>query len=153
MNHSPPGPSVHGILQARILEWVAIFFSTGASWPRNWTRSPALQADALPAELHGKPIYAIHQHKSAASIHTSSPWTFLLPPISTLQVVTGYQVWTPHIIQKFPLAVCSTCDNVQASGLLFQFVPPPPFPTGYTGCSLCLPPYCCPANRSLVPSF
>ena len=27
MDYSPPGSSVHGILQARILEWVAIFFS------------------------------------------------------------------------------------------------------------------------------
>ena len=36
MDCSPPGPSVHGILQARILEWVAIPFSRGSSWPRNW---------------------------------------------------------------------------------------------------------------------
>ena len=31
MNCSPPGSSVHGILQARILEWVAIYFSRGSS--------------------------------------------------------------------------------------------------------------------------
>ena len=35
---SPPGSSVHGILQARILEWVAISFSRGSSWPRDWTQ-------------------------------------------------------------------------------------------------------------------
>ena len=35
MNCSPPGSSVHGILQARILEWVAISFSRGSSRPRN----------------------------------------------------------------------------------------------------------------------
>ena len=35
---SPPGSSVHGILQARILEWVAIPFSRGSSWPRGWTK-------------------------------------------------------------------------------------------------------------------
>ena len=34
---SPPGSSVGGISQARILEWVAIFFSRGSSWPRGWT--------------------------------------------------------------------------------------------------------------------
>ena len=34
---SPPGSFVHGILQARILEWVAISFSRGSSPPRNWT--------------------------------------------------------------------------------------------------------------------
>ena len=33
MDCSPPGPFVHGILQARILEWVAILFSRGSSWP------------------------------------------------------------------------------------------------------------------------
>ena len=32
---SPPGSSVHGILQARILEWVASSFSRGSSRPRN----------------------------------------------------------------------------------------------------------------------
>ena len=31
------GSSVHGISQARILEWVAISYSRGSSWPRNWT--------------------------------------------------------------------------------------------------------------------
>ena len=37
MDYSPPGSSVHGILQARILEWVAIPFSRGSSRPRNRT--------------------------------------------------------------------------------------------------------------------
>ena len=51
MDYSPPGSSVHGILQARILEWVAISFSRGSSEPR----SPTLQVDALPSEPQGKP--------------------------------------------------------------------------------------------------
>ena len=38
MDCSPPGSSVHGILQARILEWVAISFSRGSSQPRDQTR-------------------------------------------------------------------------------------------------------------------
>ena len=37
MDCSPPGSSVHGISQARILEWVAISFSRGSSRPRDWT--------------------------------------------------------------------------------------------------------------------
>ena len=37
MDCSPPGSFVHGILQARILEWVAISFSRGYSWPRDQT--------------------------------------------------------------------------------------------------------------------
>ena len=34
---SPPGSSLHGILQAKVLEWGAISFSRGSSWPRDWT--------------------------------------------------------------------------------------------------------------------
>ena len=38
MNCSPPGSSVHGISKARILEWVAIPFSRGSFWHRDWTQ-------------------------------------------------------------------------------------------------------------------
>ena len=38
MDCSPPGSSVHGISQAWILEWVAVSFSRGSSWPRDRTR-------------------------------------------------------------------------------------------------------------------
>ena len=47
---SPPGSSVHGISQAKTLEWVAISSSRGSSWPKDQTPSPvspALQVDAL----------------------------------------------------------------------------------------------------------
>ena len=47
--------TVHGILQARILERVAFPFSRGSSHPGIKPRSPALQADSLPAEPQGKP--------------------------------------------------------------------------------------------------
>ena len=42
MNCSPPGSSVHSILQARILEWVAISSSRGSSPPRNQTHVSCL---------------------------------------------------------------------------------------------------------------
>ena len=38
MDGSPPGSSVHGISQARILERVAISFSRESSWPKEWTQ-------------------------------------------------------------------------------------------------------------------
>ena len=37
MDCSPPGSSVHGVSQARRLEWVSISFSRASSWPRDWT--------------------------------------------------------------------------------------------------------------------
>ena len=56
MDCSPPGSSVHGILQARILEWAATLFSRGTSQPDPGVepQSPALQADSLPSEKPGK---------------------------------------------------------------------------------------------------
>ena len=47
----PVDYGVHGILQARILEWVAFPFSRGSSNPR----SPTLRVDSLPTEPQGKP--------------------------------------------------------------------------------------------------
>ena len=51
-----PGSSVHGVLQARGLEWVASSFFREFSWPRNWTQAPTLQADSLPSEPPGKHV-------------------------------------------------------------------------------------------------
>ena len=53
MNYSLPGSSVHGILQARILEYVAIPFSRDLPDPGIEPGSPALQADSLPSEPPG----------------------------------------------------------------------------------------------------
>src|SRR5574339_571334 len=48
MDCSLPGSSVHRILQARILEWVAISFSGRSLSSRDQPGSPTLQADSLP---------------------------------------------------------------------------------------------------------
>ena len=50
-------PLSMGILQARILKWVAIPSSSGFSQSRDQTHS-ALQKDSLPAELTGEPYYS-----------------------------------------------------------------------------------------------
>ena len=52
---SPPGSSVHGMLQASTLEWVAMPSSRGSS-PGTEPRSLAWQADSLPSEPPGKPL-------------------------------------------------------------------------------------------------
>ena len=51
---SLPGSSVHGISQAGILEWVAIFFSRGFSWPRDWTHVSCLAGGIFTTESSGK---------------------------------------------------------------------------------------------------
>ena len=56
MDCSPPGSSVHGALQARILEWVAISFPRGYSGPRGGTCVFCLAGEFLTTELPGKPL-------------------------------------------------------------------------------------------------
>ena len=51
----PVDCTVHGILQARILEWVTFSFSRDLPNPGIKPRSPTLQADSLPAEPQGSP--------------------------------------------------------------------------------------------------
>ena len=53
---SPPDPSVCGILQARILEWVPSPLPGDLFDPGIKPRSPELQADSLPSEPPGKPM-------------------------------------------------------------------------------------------------
>ena len=59
-----PGSSVHGILQARILEWVATGVGSPGDLPNPEIklRSPALQVDSLPTEPLGSPL--LHKHEA-----------------------------------------------------------------------------------------
>ena len=59
MDCSLPGSSVHGVVQARILQRVAIPFSRGSSQSGIEPGSPALQADSLPSEPEGMPHICI----------------------------------------------------------------------------------------------
>ena len=67
MDCRPPGSSVYGILQARILEWVAIPFSRGSSQPRDRTQVSALQAESLlPSEPQEKPSAYFRETQNSA---------------------------------------------------------------------------------------
>ena len=73
MDRSPPGFSVHWILQARMLEWVAISSSRGSFQPRDWTRvSHVAGRFFLPSEPPGKPI-----HICCMLNHSSPVWLFV----------------------------------------------------------------------------
>ena len=51
---SPPGSSAHGLLQAGILDWVAIPFSRGSLWPRNWIWVSCIAGRFFTTEPAGK---------------------------------------------------------------------------------------------------
>ena len=66
MDCSPPGSSVHGISQSRILEWLAIPSSRGSCQPKDRTRisaSPALQVDSLQLRDCGSPLVSTSNTK------------------------------------------------------------------------------------------
>ena len=66
MDWSPQGSSVHGILQARILEWVAIPFSKGSSQPRVWTQVSHIAGRFFT-------VWATREAKKEGSLATINP--------------------------------------------------------------------------------
>ena len=55
-DYSLPSSSDHGISQTRILEWFAISFSRGSSWPKDWTHIFLLAGRVFTNEPSGKPL-------------------------------------------------------------------------------------------------
>ena len=86
MDYSLPGSSVHGILQARILEWVAIPSSRASFWPTDQTCvfcGSWIAGEFFTAEPLGKPRQILAYHWSPAqgihSSHLSSSFVILFP--------------------------------------------------------------------------
>ena len=76
MDCSPPGSSVHGISQARILKMIAISFSRGSSPSVIEPMSPAWQADSLPLSHLGSPILYFSSVQLLSCVWLfSTPWT------------------------------------------------------------------------------
>ena len=61
MDCRPPGSSVHEILQARILDWVAMPFSGEPSWPRDQTRVSGIAERSLLLGSRGEPVNSLYR--------------------------------------------------------------------------------------------
>ena len=101
---SPPGSSVHGILQAKILEWVAIPSSRGSSWPRDRTHFSYISCT-------GRQIL-YHQH------HLGSPYIIYTYVIRTHTIymlytcviyarVTCIYIYNVHICCIYTGIICT----------------------------------------------
>jgi len=84
MDYSPPGSSVHGILQARILEWIAIPFSRGSFQPRNQTQVSCIAGRFFTVRVTREALVmnkeAIYSHSGNTRIyriHNHSVYSFL----------------------------------------------------------------------------
>ena len=104
MDYSLAGSFVHGILQARILEWVAISSSRGSSWPRNWTWVSCCSGTAggfYTTEPSGKPhTYIFNNDCDVFNSHT------FLSPTVTVKMENSVQIWTIYIFfEKCPSTI------------------------------------------------
>ena len=68
IDSNPPGSSLPGILQARILEQVVIPFSRGSSRSKDQARPSCIASGSLPSETLGKPIFLFTQFSSDQSL-------------------------------------------------------------------------------------
>jgi len=75
-------PTVHGISQARIVEWVAISFSRGSSQPRDGTHVSCIAGKSFTAEPLGKP--------QAVGMHNNITMKMILFNCVSLSMVTGH---------------------------------------------------------------
>ena len=70
------GFSNHGIFQARVLEWVAISFSRGSSWPRDWTYVSCIAGICLTIRATREDLGRKNYGKSVLCLVTQSSLTF-----------------------------------------------------------------------------
>ena len=92
MNCSLSGSSVHGILQARILEWVAMLFSRGSSQPRDWTCVSYVSCTGRQA-LYNYDTHRFGEQRRERYFMSLGPWTF--PKLLPLICLNLYCVWLP----------------------------------------------------------
>ena len=74
-----PDSSVHGILQAGILEWIAIAFSRESSGPRDWTQDPYIEIRFFTVWGTREALRGIEMHfKYIQYLHIMSMWALQL---------------------------------------------------------------------------
>ena len=113
MDCSLPDPSVHGILQARILEWVAMPSSTGSSWPRDQTcisYVSCIGSQVLSHQCH--PFFLAHRLSCsvACGIFPNRDWSrvsctgrfFATEPPGKPRILLSLLTWLPFHCQPSP---------------------------------------------------
>ena len=77
---SPPGSSIHGILQARTVEWVAISFSRGTSRPRDRTQVSCIAGGFFTTASPGSPL------------RLGSSWSHIILPLAVISYLS-FKSW------------------------------------------------------------
>ena len=104
---SPPGSSVHGILRARILEWIAIPFSGRSSRPRDQTQVSYVAGRFFTFWVTGKASYKISFIKALIPFmmalsswpNLTFQWPHLLIPSPLGVMISTHECWGRYNIQ------------------------------------------------------
>ena len=124
MDYSPPGSSVHGITQTRILEWVAISFSRGSSWHRDWNCISCLTGRFFTTKPPVKSHEALHIYISSVQ-SLSHIWLFVTPWITARQAslsITNSQ----SLIKLMPIKSVMPSSHLILCCPLLLMLPIPP---------------------------
>ena len=104
--YSPPGSSVHGIFQARILERVATSYFKGFPWSRDWACLSCIGRWVLTTEPPGKSFYILWVWANLWCVSTlicsvvSLPWKYSVPPHPS-HPITSVNCWSFYCLQSF----------------------------------------------------
>ena len=114
MDCSPPDSSVHGILQARILDWVAMPSPRGSSWPRGWTHPCLLcllhcQADSLLCCLRSLSYFLVSTKTSfylSSKLYIIRNFSEASITYNTAKTTLGGSLWDKEVIVE-PISISS----------------------------------------------
>ena len=103
MDCSLPGSSVHGISQARVLEWVAMLSSRGSSWLRDQTSVSCIAGGFLTAEPRGK------TNLTCSWRHKLCKWSCIITILIIHNLRKSLLLYTKltHILPLTPITFCS----------------------------------------------
>ena len=114
MDCSAPGSSVHGILQARILEWVAFPFPGNPPDSGIKPRSAALQADSLPSEPPGQPYFMCGYLLNGRSLQ--SHFLYFIPVRRSRSLLLQFEIVS--FLHRFHFELSCQCKSIHMSWLL-----------------------------------
>ena len=117
MDCNLPGSSVHGISQARILEWVTILFSRGSSWPRDQTWDSCIAGRFFTLWTTREALFNIEPVSSVQSL--SHVWLFAAPWTAACQSSLS-------ITNSQSLLKLISIESVMPSNHLILLSPSPP---------------------------
>ena len=95
-----PRTIVHGILQARILEWVAFPFSRGASHPRDWTQVSCIAGGFFTSWATRKPHPNISPPHHPSPVNSALIWLLLFPqlPVPRSSFLLAFLCFPPRLL-------------------------------------------------------